>query len=696
MFITSREKAIIELIIKTSGRHTALSIATFLNVSVRTIQRDLKSIEKILKDFDLQLIRNPNDGLVIEGKNEKIFKLIQHLMGIHPVDLPPQERKLQLLLALLQKEESYKIQGLAVQLGVSITTLTAYLDELADWLANFHVQLTRKRGVGVEITGNESNKRKALAGFFLLYFNEELIESLFLLEKGNCSDEKVLYFFSPSYLHQIDKAVNASINTGMARLADSDYIGFIVHLCITMQRAEEGFFLEEENSSRSDVRDEYQLVADICGALKENFSIPFSHEDIHYLAVILKGSKLQAADAVPYDSVVLGQRIKKLIQYVSTQLHVDLTKDFSLFQGLLAHMEPSLFRIKQQMGLFNPLTEEIKRKYPVLFMAIKNGVEKEFEEFGFFPDDEIAFIVLHFGSALVMREEDLPIHALVVCPTGIGTSKMLASRIKKEIVEIDSVEVKSIKEMQDGNYDRYDVIISTVRLPFIDMDYILVTPLLSEEDITTIRDFLRKNIEALTQNKHYIKSAQKEPSAPKTAKRPITEVLQELKDTQQSMDSLLTNFRVYRLHHLQSHEQTLSEMVRQAEEDKLLTNGPDVMETLKERERKGGLGIPGTSMGLFHCRSEHVKQLIFQISHLENPCLVKGMDGKNMYMKSLLLMLAPEELSAREQEIVSLVSTSLIENNEAIMIFSSSNEEMILERLESIFLEYLHTNLIKE
>jgi mannitol operon transcriptional antiterminator len=101
-------------------------------------------------------------------------------------------------------------------------------------------------------------------------------------------------------------------------------------------------------------------------------------------------------------------------------------------------------------------------------------------------------------------------------------------------------------------------------------------------------------------------------------------------------------------------------------------------------------------MGLFHCRSEHVRKLIFQISHLEKPCLVRGMDGKDMYMKSLLLILAPEDLSAREQEIVSLISTSLIENNEAIMIFSSSNEEVILERLEKIFLDYLHTNLIKE
>jgi mannitol operon transcriptional antiterminator len=696
MFITSREKAIIELIIKTSGRHTALSIATFLNVSVRTIQRDLKAVEKILQEFDLQLIRNTNNGLVIDGKNEKIFKLIQHLMGIHPVDLPPQQRKLQLLLALLQKEESYKIQGLAVHLGVSITTLTAYLDELADWLANFNVQLTRKRGVGVEITGKEANKRKALAGFFLLYFNEELIESLFLLEKGKCSEERVLYFFSPAYLLQIDRVVNTCIDTGMARLADSDYIGFIVHLCITMQRKEAGFALEEENSSRSDVRDEYHLVADICRELEKDVPVMFTHEDIHYLAVILKGSKLQAADAVPYDSVILGQRIKNLIQYVSSQLHVDLTKDFSLFQGLLAHMEPSLFRIKQQMGLFNPLTEEIKRKYPVLFMAIKNGVEKEFKGFGFFPDDEIAFIVLHFGSALVMREEDMPIHALVVCPSGIGTSKMLASRIKKEIVEIDSVEVKSIKEMQEEKFDPYDVIISTVRLPFINIDYILVTPLLSEDDIATIRDFLRKNIETLTQNKHYMKSAQKDPSASKMDKRPIKEVLQDLKDTQQSVDSLLNNFRVYRLPHLQSHEQTLTEMVRLAEEDKLLTNAAEVMETLRQRERNGGLGIPGTRMGLFHCQSGHVRELIFQISHLEKPCLVKGMDGKDMYMKSLLLMLAPENLSAREQEIVSLISTSLIENNEAIMIFSSSNEEMILERLETIFLDYLHTNLIKE
>jgi mannitol operon transcriptional antiterminator len=72
------------------------------------------------------------------------------------------------------------------------------------------------------------------------------------------------------------------------------------------------------------------------------------------------------------------------------------------------------------------------------------------------------------------------------------------------------------------------------------------------------------------------------------------------------------------------------------------------------------------------------------------------MDGNEMSIKNVLLMLAPVDLSSREQEILSLISTSLIENNEAIMIFSSANEEMIRKKLETIFYDYLQNNLIKE
>lgn len=692
MHITSREKAIIELIIKTSGKHTALSIASSLHVSARTIQRDLKSVEKILQHFDLRLTRNKNQGLVIEGKDEQIFRLIQHLARSELIDEPLQERKLRLLLAVLE-EDLYKTQVLSSYLGISTVTLSTYLDELAEWLSHFQLELTRKRGVGVELNGTESNRRRALVHFFLQYFHEELIEKLFLLEQGRLTEDKILHYFDPNLLLEVNSLVNAAFQGVPGRLADSGYLEIVLHIYITHQRIEEDFFIEEDTClAESEVATEFEVMQTIASELEQKTDIEFSEHDIFYLALILKGTKLRGAEGVPYDSIVLAQMIKNMIQTVSEQIHVDLTQDFSLFQGLLAHMGPSLFRIKQKMESFNPLKEEIKRKYPLLFMAVKNSVKKEFMDIEDFPDDEIAFMVLHFGSALVMQEENMAIKALVICPTGIGTSKMLASRIKKEISEINLIDIKSIKDItEQRDLDEYDLILSTVRLPFMNREYVLVSPLLTEENISTIRMFLQNHIESLTKRQRYLKT---EPSQSISIEQSLglTEMLQELKDVQESIEAIIKNFRFYRMEIWESQEEILEKMLVLAEEEQLLVEPKGVLHSLKERSMKGGLGIPQTNIALFHARNEHVQQLIFQIAHLPNPCLVKGMDGNDVWMKNLLLMLAPAELSQREQEILSLISTSIIETDEALLIFSSANEELIYKRLESIFVKYLESN----
>ncbi|TKC14334.1 transcription antiterminator [Robertmurraya kyonggiensis] len=692
MHITSREKAIIELIIKTSGKHTALSIASSLHVSARTIQRDLKSVEKILQHFDLRLTRNKNQGLVIEGKDEQIFRLIQHLARSELIDEPLQERKLRLLLAVLE-EDLYKTQVLSSHLGISTATLATYLDELAEWLSHFQLELTRKRGVGVELNGAESNRRRAIVHFFLQYFHEELIEKLFLLEQGRLSEEKVLHYFNARLLWEVNSLVNATFQGAPGRLADSGYLEIVLHIYITLQRIDEDFFIEEDTCiAENEVVAEFEVMQTIASELEQKIDVEFSEYDLFYLALILKGTKLRGAEGVPYDSIVLAQMIKNMIQSVSEQIHVDLTQDFSLFQGLLAHTGPSLFRIKQKMESFNPLKEEIMGKYPVLFMAVKNSVEKEFKDIEDFPDDEIAFMVLHFGSALVMREENMAIKALVICPTGIGTSKMLASRIKKEISEISLIDIKSIKEITEQvDLDEYDMILSTVRLPFVKTEYVLVNPLLTEDNIKTIKTFLQNHIESITKGQGYLKTVPSEPNSTEQ-NLGLVEMLRELKDVQESIEAIVKNFRFYRMEIWGSQEDILEAMLAKAEAEHLLTEPKDVLHSLKERSKKGGLGIPQTNIALFHARNEHVHQLVFQIAHLPNPCLVKGMDGNDVWMKNLLLMLAPAELSQREQEILSLISTSIIETDEALLIFSSANEELINKRLESIFVKYLESN----
>ncbi|WKA54778.1 BglG family transcription antiterminator [Planococcus shixiaomingii] len=695
MFVTFREKSIIQLIVRTAGKHTVHSLSTYVNVSARTIQRDLKSVEKLLKQFDLVLKRTVDEGLYIDGKNEQIYRLVQQLISIQPTDETPEERKLNLLIVLLHEGPSFKTRMLANQLGVSTATLSAYLDDLTEWLSKFSILLTRKRGVGVELEGTEANKRHALANYFLVYFYEDIVEHLYLLQQGDQLEEGILGYFSPQYLAMAESLVNQRINKEQTQLADSDYIGLIIHMCLTIQRTENNFLLEQGDVTVNEDTNEYQLMKQLCGEVNEHLSSSLTACDVHFLSIILRGSKVQGADLAYYDSVLLGKLIKKVIGEVSANLHVNLSDDFSLYQGLLAHMGPSIFRLNQNLDLYNPLTDDIKRKYPVLYMAVARSLEKVFEDIDF-PADEIAFIVLHFGSALLMNEEKVQIDAVVICPTGIGTSKMLASRIQKEIIEINSVKILSINDFQSAQFDDYDLIISTIRLPLTEVDYIMVNPLLSDKDIGSIESYLQNNLEKITRKKRYLNPEHQRPSKTQSNRPSVQHLLQEIKDVQTSMDAILANLRVYRKRNVADHWKALNDMVEQAGADNLVTDTAAVMRQLEEREKKGGLGIPNTTMGLFHCRDTSVQELIFQVAHLDKLSTVEGMDNKQMQIKNVLLMLAPAKMNDKEQEILSLISTSLIESDVSMMIFSSSNEKLIRQKLEDLFLDYLQNNLIKE
>ncbi|MBU8908580.1 BglG family transcription antiterminator [Desertibacillus haloalkaliphilus] len=695
MFITSREKAIIDLIVRTSKNHTVHTLASFLNVSVRTIQRDLKSVDKVLRQFELTLERTDHDRYFIKGKNEHIYRLMQHLTGVSPTDESPEKRKLSLLLILFHEGPTFKKQVLANQLGISSATLTTYMDDLAGWLSHSSIILTRKRGVGIELIGTEANKRHALASYFLVYFYEDLIESLYLMQKGDQIAEQVLGYFSPQYLAVVDQVVSQRLNKGQLKLIDSDYVGLIVHICIAIQRTENNFDLENKPQSDEERTYEHKLMEMICEKLQEKLSVEIIDSDIAFLTMILSGSKVGVEDVVYYDSILLSRMIQNVIQDVSSKLLVDLSDDFSLYQGLLAHMEPSIFRLKQKMDLFNPLTEEIKKKYPVLFIAVRQSLEKEFTDISF-PDEEVAFIVLHFGSALLMNEENVRIKAVVVCPTGIGASKMLASRIKKELVEIAAIDILSIKDFQSANLNEYDIVISTIRLPFTDVDYILVSPLLSEKDIGFIRNYLQTNLESVTSKKQYLNPEKPQEAVTRRNQLNVNDLLQEIKDVHSSMDAILNNLRVYRLPDARDHWKVLRDMVGEAEEVGLVKNTDAVIKQLEERERKGGLGIPNTNMGLYHCSDESVQELLFQVAHLGQPSTIKGMDGEKIQMKTVLLMLAPKSMSSREKEILSIISTSLIESDATMIIYSSSNKAMIRKKLEDLFLDYLQNNLIKE
>lgn len=155
-----------------SGTHTVSSLASTLHVSERTVNRDMRNIEKILSEYNLKISRNKDNFLYIKGKNEDIFKLSQSLSRMRPLDFSVDQRKLIVLIKLLQAKEPIKQHALISDLDISAATIASYLDDLQAFVKGFGLMLIRKRNFGIQLSGNEASKRKALGKFLSSIFTK--------------------------------------------------------------------------------------------------------------------------------------------------------------------------------------------------------------------------------------------------------------------------------------------------------------------------------------------------------------------------------------------------------------------------------------------------------------------------------------------------------------------------------------------
>ena len=142
----------------------------------------------------------------------------------------------------------------------------------------------------------------------------------------------------------------------------------------------------------------------------------------------LQGAKLRQNEGnlLEASNLQTVMQAKKLIQCVEDITGDDLMNNAPLLEGLVTHLKPAIYRIQQNMGITNPLLQSIRKDYEDLFQIVKDAVGKVFPELQI-PDEEIGYLVMHFGSVLLGLKGEKNLKAYIVCSSGIGTSKMLVN-----------------------------------------------------------------------------------------------------------------------------------------------------------------------------------------------------------------------------------------------------------------------------
>lgn len=153
--------------------------------------------------------------------------------------------------------------------------------------------------------------------------------------------------------------------------------------------------------------------------------------------------------------------------------------------------------------------------------------------------------------------------------------------------------------------------------------------------------------------------------------------------------SILSRFTIEKRKTMPKHDETISQLLRQLEEEGLIIHADDVASGLLEREQQGGLGIPGTEFALYHLKHAFIKEPIFHIYDLDQAYEVKSMDGGQQQMSRMLMMLAPQELGKEGSEMFSLISSSIIESEESMALYGQGTKEDIEQKLHQLFYQFV-------
>ncbi|NGQ95223.1 BglG family transcription antiterminator [Brevibacillus sp. SYP-B805] len=694
MRFSSRQKMILAKLLQEPQGITVREIAEEIDVSTRTVHRELDELEPALESYRLQLIRKIGIGVRLQGEAAAKEALRQDLEKAAADDLTPHERKIIILCTLLEATEPVKLLSLAHELKVTTATVSHDLDELEEKIKQYGLRLVRRRGYGIELQGSETAKRLAITSLISENLNEyELIAALKdsihqkAQHRTNSVSERLLGLIEKEKLLVVESALHDLKDDLPYPLADSAFIGLVIHLALAIERVEKGekiHFHQEYLHQLADTQ-EYQVAEKLLRRLETLFQMEIPREEIGYITMHLRGAKVRNSYQDHYlsDNVELMSKVKQLIAYCGSKLGVDFEHDQSLRHDLLTHMEPALYRLMQGMRIRNPLLDQIKRNYPDLFALLADAVRQVFPELHV-PEEEVGYLAMHFGASLErLHRQHARYDALIVCATGIGSSKILASRIKKEIPEIEGLRNVSLFEVSSVPKSEYDLIISTVQLPFHQDEYILVNPLLTKEDIDQIKAFLkglarRQSLPAASRNKQAVRTF---------------EQLRSLQIVLTFVLGLLERFAYRRIRPpIAGLEAALDEICGEIEQQGIITDRQAVVKQLLDREKIGGLGIPGTRLALFHCRSDQVQDAFFGVFELPESLRIRSMENEWIDVKTILLLLAPKTMPKEGLEVLSEISSIFIED-EAIRLFSSGEEKRMHAYLAETLRDYTHNRM---
>ena len=653
-----REKLILQILLKNIGEALSIKeIAKATKIKERTLYREIKNLEDSLQRLGIELVKEKS-RYILKGN---VSSLDSSLFETNFEDYAySTETRLTLILCFLILNEDTSIKDISEKLMLSYNTVASTITTIEKILFDYKLTLIRKKGQGIEIEGKEVDRRVLLISllcneisdeeFFTRLNNRDILSSNPFIKFLNFDLIKKV-FYENKYLDVFNLYTDSSIKK------------ILISLNVVFLRISYTTEIKENFTAQ-----EYNSIISLLNASKEIVDFDITEDIIQFLIKILKTCRLIEQLSYFNDkySYTLVYKINLLIKYVSEKMNVDFTQDTNLSSGLIAHVESAIKRHQMNLTEENDeLLEFVLKNYNELYLIIKSELLVVFDEINF-NSTELSYIVIHFASSFEQIYRKNFIRVLVICASGIGSSKILGSQIRKNIPEIKNLEYTIPSKVTKSLVNNYDVVISTIELEQ-DIDYLLIPTILKEKDISLIQERIlasrsfRRNDFVKSEDSFNIDKLGS--ACQIILKNTEYIVADNTKNNKEILDNIFENSTL------------------------VINNKKEIVDSLLNRHNKSSVVIPNTDIALFHTLDKELAEPFIIICSLNNVLAMKDAMGEEQRVEYFIIMVSPNE--QEYTELLSQISIAILDDKIFGEALTSKNKNFILTKVELILKNYI-------
>ncbi|WP_428909722.1 BglG family transcription antiterminator [Niallia sp. Krafla_26] len=482
-----RKGSLIKYLINKEHFVTAREISETLGISSKTVYRMITEINEDSPEKNI-IISQHGKGYLLNYP--EYIKWKDDLKDEGPNGSPEDRRKSITKLLLFKSPNPISIMTLCEKFYVSESVINADERIISDTLKDYNLELVRENRK-LSIIGNEGNIRSAIAQ--LILDDAPMDQTDFYNHEEEINQEYMS--FALKQIDYIEKVQNSSIPYPYN-------INISSHLYIMIKRLIEGD-MKGDYSEEYSINDQqliqsnlemFELAMKIIDNIRSRYSVHVPNAEVLYLFQYLISSRIDTkyVDDIRYSPLTF-EVTNYYIARVFQKLGVQTTNSEGVLRDIIKHVQPMINRINHGILIKNHLIDEIEHEYKAILTAVEE-VSKEVEEkfhFNKISKAESGFLTLYFAK--YYEKNPRKIHALIMCTTGIGTSELLKTKVKKVFPEIEIVDVVSTRMLEDYDHEakHVDIIITTIHVENqLDIPEVLVSALFTEHDQVRVRNVI--------------------------------------------------------------------------------------------------------------------------------------------------------------------------------------------------------------